>query len=47
MMTSAGLSNNDTLLAPVDEFRPVLRDELHDIAPADLGDWWIDLGCGD
>jgi len=47
MMTSAVITDHATLLAPVDEFRPVFRDEHHDVGLTDLADLWIDLGCGD
>lgn len=47
MLTSAGLSDRSTLLAPVEEFLNVIRDDHRDTAPADFGDLWIDLGGGD
>ncbi|WP_439623007.1 hypothetical protein [Gemmata sp.] len=47
MLTSAGLSDHGTLLAPVEEFRTVTRDDHRDAVPADFGDLWIDLGGGD
>lgn len=47
MLTSAGLSDHGTLLAPVEEFRNAIRDDHRDAPLADFGDLWIDLGGGD
>ena len=47
MLTTAYADQDVPPTRPADVAPPRLPEVTDDTGPDDLGDWWLDLGCGD